>query len=75
MSNAFYDLIVFKGFYGPPSGFYGQPYRGVTDLSEQEGFNGYPVRGARGFRGGRPRGGRRGRVPKNEKFVFFNLKN
>ncbi len=59
-----------KGYFGPPGGFYGPTYRTVSDVSEQEGFNGYPVRGNRGFRGGRGRGGGRGRITKNEKFDF-----
>jgi len=63
----------FKGFYGPPVGFYDVPYHGINDLSEQEGFNGYPKRGNRGFRGGRGRGGQRSRNTKNEKFVFIPL--
>jgi hypothetical protein len=63
--------LVFKGFFTPPGEFYGPPYPGVNDLSEQEGLNGsYPVRGNRGFRGGRRRGGRRGRITKTEKFIF-----
>ncbi len=64
-------LIFFKGYFVSPAGFYGPSDHGVSDLSEQEGFNGYPVRGNRGFRGGRGRGGgQRGRITKTEKFVF-----
>ncbi len=67
-------------------GYYDAPFRGrgyqqgggygpSGDLSEQEGYNDYPVRGYyRGFRGGRGRGRGRGsgqqRGGKNEKFVL-----
>jgi hypothetical protein len=61
---------IFQGFYAPPGEFYGPSYGGVGDLPEQEGFYDYPVRGNRGFRGGRGRGARRGRITKTEKFVF-----
>ena len=59
-----------EGYYGPPSGFYGVPY---GDLSEQEGYTGYPVRGNRAPRGGRGRGGRGRRNTKTEKFVFLSM--
>ncbi|CAF4557050.1 unnamed protein product, partial [Rotaria magnacalcarata] len=51
--------------YPPPGGYYGSSYHG--DLSEQDGTNDYPVRGNRGFRGGRRgRGRRRAQITKNE---------
>jgi hypothetical protein len=69
-----YLVYFLKGYYGPPAPYYGQPYHGRNDLSEQEGgYNDFPFRGNRGYRGGRGRGrGRgawRGRGAKSEKFV------
>jgi hypothetical protein len=64
-------LFFLKGFYYPEDGYYGPLYHG-GDLSEQEAYNNYPIRGNRSFRGGRGRGGRRGQITKNEKFVLKN---
>lgn len=51
--------------------FYPRPYRtgSVGDAAKQEDANDQPLRGNRGFRGGRGRGRRQNYGPKPEKFV------